>query len=583
MAYNGGIDLIAGIRPKNNGNFPLVHAKDVYVDDELRLDAVLSNLSEKIVTPEMYGAVGDGTTDDSTALQAALNSGNPVVLTKDLYLFTPIAVENKDVFIDGRGYTLHIDDSKNLLTNDSNSSSTNDSNSSSTDKVSYFITIRCSNEFNQEEQRNCEMRMVWDPAEIKVANNDTYHKGYISYRGNNPTPDCEVYHNLSENDENKKVKIFYWHAHSVTVKNINCECQKVSKTLIFSFDGMCHGLLQNLRVYTVKGQDGGAGINVYRGYDFNITNCFVSGFAGLGNNTPEIYHSIGYGLQASGTNITISDCVFRNCRAELSIGASRSYFDCNVIVNNIILERDPGYVDNENIFHNYTHDRLFDIHAAIHNPLISNVTINNNTALTIGFYAILWRCPRVYAQNIYINSNANMTGIFFGELAEEITINGLYAAKCDIRTDGAPNLKTLEINTGIVRRLIACNSTNALVRMRNVTIREIAHDIRNGWFENCRFRHDISWSAPTIIATASLTLIDCEIEGEHTYWYKSTPLIKAPQDSVTMKNCKIYTMPNNERKLFNTHQTDVSGNYEEDIAGIRLGTDRAILGENNLF
>ena len=41
MAYSGSIDLIAGIRPKNNGTFPLINAHDVYVDDNTRLDEAL--------------------------------------------------------------------------------------------------------------------------------------------------------------------------------------------------------------------------------------------------------------------------------------------------------------------------------------------------------------------------------------------------------------------------------------------------------------------------------------------------------------------------------------------------------------
>lgn len=44
MAYNGTVELIAGITPKNNGTFPLVHAKDVYVTDNLRLDDALNSL-----------------------------------------------------------------------------------------------------------------------------------------------------------------------------------------------------------------------------------------------------------------------------------------------------------------------------------------------------------------------------------------------------------------------------------------------------------------------------------------------------------------------------------------------------------
>ena len=38
MAYNGSIELISGIKQKNNGNFPLVDATAVRVDDATRLD-----------------------------------------------------------------------------------------------------------------------------------------------------------------------------------------------------------------------------------------------------------------------------------------------------------------------------------------------------------------------------------------------------------------------------------------------------------------------------------------------------------------------------------------------------------------
>ena len=41
-SYNGAIDLISGIRPKNNGTFPLMDAHDIQTqEDGTRLDAEL--------------------------------------------------------------------------------------------------------------------------------------------------------------------------------------------------------------------------------------------------------------------------------------------------------------------------------------------------------------------------------------------------------------------------------------------------------------------------------------------------------------------------------------------------------------
>ena len=42
MAYTGSVELISGIKQKNNGTFPLVDASAVRVDDTTRLDAALN-------------------------------------------------------------------------------------------------------------------------------------------------------------------------------------------------------------------------------------------------------------------------------------------------------------------------------------------------------------------------------------------------------------------------------------------------------------------------------------------------------------------------------------------------------------
>lgn len=53
------------------------------------------------VTPEMYGAVGNGTTDDTAAFQAALDSGYPVT-AKATYAVSEITVKNTNLLITGK-------------------------------------------------------------------------------------------------------------------------------------------------------------------------------------------------------------------------------------------------------------------------------------------------------------------------------------------------------------------------------------------------------------------------------------------------------------------------------------------------
>lgn len=47
MAYNGSVELISGLKPKNGGTFPLVNAPDVQVDEDgTRLPVMLAKITE---------------------------------------------------------------------------------------------------------------------------------------------------------------------------------------------------------------------------------------------------------------------------------------------------------------------------------------------------------------------------------------------------------------------------------------------------------------------------------------------------------------------------------------------------------
>lgn len=50
MEYQGSIELIGGLKPKNNGSFPLMEAKDIQVDSEgTRLDDALNGINTSVI------------------------------------------------------------------------------------------------------------------------------------------------------------------------------------------------------------------------------------------------------------------------------------------------------------------------------------------------------------------------------------------------------------------------------------------------------------------------------------------------------------------------------------------------------
>ena len=63
--------------------------------DNLKMQAI-----KDYVTPQMYGAKGDGTTDDTVAIQAAINSGKRVFFPSGTYCMSSVTV-NGDVLVDG--------------------------------------------------------------------------------------------------------------------------------------------------------------------------------------------------------------------------------------------------------------------------------------------------------------------------------------------------------------------------------------------------------------------------------------------------------------------------------------------------
>ena len=90
---------------------PLFAAVNSRVDEaNVNLDSLTAHLGKYLVTPEMFGAVGDGLTNDSAAFQSAINSmPNGGILTLKPgteYSIPTTVVLHSNITIEGSGATL---------------------------------------------------------------------------------------------------------------------------------------------------------------------------------------------------------------------------------------------------------------------------------------------------------------------------------------------------------------------------------------------------------------------------------------------------------------------------------------------
>ena len=70
-------------------------------------EAVFAAVEEKFVTPEMFGAIGDGVADDTEAIQSAIDSGSPVTLQhKTYYIGKPLYMKNSNIAFNAENATI---------------------------------------------------------------------------------------------------------------------------------------------------------------------------------------------------------------------------------------------------------------------------------------------------------------------------------------------------------------------------------------------------------------------------------------------------------------------------------------------
>lgn len=104
MAYNGSVELIGGLKQKNNGSFALVDATAVRVDDAMRLGVALELLQD-IINNTRQDVVK--TENEITGIQHF--RGNTIIRTDTFALSGDTMVETRVLNTTGEQLTISTD------------------------------------------------------------------------------------------------------------------------------------------------------------------------------------------------------------------------------------------------------------------------------------------------------------------------------------------------------------------------------------------------------------------------------------------------------------------------------------------
>lgn len=439
------------------------------------------------VTPEMYGAVGDGEYDDATALKEALKSGKRVRLTQNLYLKTNVAIWNKDIYLDGNDYTIYFD-GENL-------------SHTSFNGVLLFRT----------NTRNDELGIVkrhTDPElRIPVPGGECvpYQNGFISYNGRHPIAGVNGYE-----DET----VLSWDEYTVKIRNLTISCRNCAFFAALDIQKKCYVVIDNVKAICEDGHDGAVGINVADSYCVRVNNCLARNWTGK---STQHLAGQGYGISINGDDIMITNCAGENCRSALSCGGARQYITTGLIIDNF-----RGYTnwwDEKDSKGDNTLAQVFDIHANALHPIINNVQIclENQTKI-VGIWHMAIRCPEATISNVYALCPRGMGFISCYEFAERITFTNLVAPNSTIFLfddhESVP-MEHLEFNCGRVRRInFAGDREIKKLTVRDMEIGEVVQRVRNSEFIGCTFQRNITWlSQPTIEVSGPCIFRDCTIVG----------------------------------------------------------------------
>lgn len=518
------------------------------------------------VTPEMFGSFGDGVNDDAPSLKQALETQIPVVLTRDLHIFSNIVITDKNVTLLGNGHTIYLH----------GRDMTRDSNDGYGGQCIRIMSKRYPGE-------------LFDADVISYTDNNTvytnpgfpdqswYRRGYISYHGFNPTPTKEVYSDYTA---------YSWYEHSANIRNLKLVGDNVDGMIFLQLLQMCKSTIDNCEAIVLPGHDAAIGFQANNAYNCVITRCRAEGF--YCERTRKKL-STGYAIQAIGDGIIISHCITKNCKNHINIGGgsgSTGVFTTGaMIVDCVMQQQDQKTVVSDPLSDAYKTQQMLDLHEGCINPIIENIQMEYDNCMSEDAWGtpIHFSCPEFTASNIHVEFKGSETWaigtITLGPLVKKAVFNNISARRCRLLVHGwgfergaaydANYIKEVYFNGG---EIAGIGNARGLVKiyLNGVKITDKIKAVKTIFAQDCVFTNEDQVNNDAIIHSEGDTfLTHCEIKG-NCHDGAFGVVIRAPEDSVYMTGCVIHKKL--DLDLFNTPQYHIVNCKIDDGRGIRLGS-----------
>lgn len=498
------------------------------------------------VTPEQFGAIGDGVHDDAPALRAALETEKPVMLTQDLYCRSMVKLDRLNVTLLGFSHTVHFDFDNEMYDSQGNREY---------DSITFLNT-------RVEDDPNAPLQRVWDDTpytleqfhgvpntrEGEPGYASNYKLGYMSYKGNKP-----FVGKYADMMNPESTIVWYFEEHSLYIENVKFHFTKCRGRYGLKFARYCNSVVRNVEC-VAEDEEGTVGLIVQECYNVLLDGCYAEGW--YANHTWDLSNQ-GYGIQIpGGDKITIINSGAWNNKCGMMIAGSRTIWATNVIVQNFragadISQEGDVRVGSDGIQTTYKWANGLSCHADCINLVVNNLQVDFPTNYKTGIVPFKLSCPEFAINNVTVNAPKGYVTIGT-ELNKLGFISNVMAPYCSLTIGNSAPFPKYNGETVFIENIYITNShfyeiingaTTALLTLDNcqieTRIQDVNHLVMNGCTVYARWHSDWAKLLPiNVVDDAMLT--GCTIYANRSRGIsKKQATIGGPENRIHMSNCHV--------------------------------------------